>query len=1198
MSVTDGSEVHYRIARFSGDLRLPPGDPALLDQAREAVRREFRDSVKWKKLRCRSVELLSKGEKEHIYSLDVGPSVEFDWTWEGSIAFRPLSLKEFEGGEGGHHSPEFELAEDDLWRGEVVEVDEMAGRIFVTSADLERPPTTGSFYVRPFEFLAFLHALYDAPAFVELRKLLLERLSASVGGVHPEVQKRRNVGVPSLQNWWQHSWSVLWGPPGTGKTHTTGQQVARCLEDPTERVLVVSTTNRATDAAALSIGRAAKEHAVGALADFQIRRIGKGASLSLYENDRLLELLHGTETEYLAQLADLGDAIARSGAAQERALLRTQAKDFRRRMKDSSLRNFLDDSVRIVVGTSFKAMTFLRDPKVKEMLEEGDAPFTTVVIDEAGLISRAAGSALSLLAARRVILVGDSKQLAPISRISRVLPPNQARWLASSGLSHLDNVSSVPSGVHVLSQQFRMHPEICDVVSAFQYNGGLSTAPDVLTRSLPLPPILRGQRRAIWYVLDEETDDLPQIRAERGPGNRSWIRTITPKVLDKLFSDPTLKQSRGLFISPFKAQAKQIAGYFAEKEMASWSASTVHSQQGAEANVVIFDTVNAGSYGWPYDEWKRLVNVALSRSREAVVVLASRAEMSEPYLRPLLRRLSPQVLERSGRALVWRAVEVRPAASLPSSAEKRDDGSLGYQVARRKELRPVLSHEQERLCGLELDGKPRLVRGVAGSGKTAVLAHWLLKTVQRLRDQPQARIWAVYANRSLHKLIGDSIEDAWERESNEPFPWDRVNLCHIKDLLEDLLPLAGASMKQFEFDYDKAAETYLERKGVDQIEPLCDAIFIDEAQDMGPSTLKLLSRLVRATDEADKNSRSINIFYDNAQNLYGRSTPKWSDLGLDMRGRSTVMKESFRSTKPITEFAMNVLYRLMPPEESPDHKELVQRGLVEKVKRGESSWWDVRFTQVDGPKPRFRRFASMEAEFEGLADDLVRLISTEGVSPGDIVLLLNGKYFGDYLRRHVAPRLASLGVEISEQRNKSFERHERTVLATTPHSFKGYDAEVVLIPAVDHFCSKDQILAHNLYVAMTRARSLLVLYSQVREEGHPKAICDVLEACLDDQAERPAIDNYISVRDDFAEILERLGDEHRPWLTDLDRRFTLLQEPILTSKGEVVAEPLFWIEDGDKRYACFGSGPPKQRAVEQMADVGVELLRPNEPAIE
>ncbi len=41
-----------------------------------------------------------------------------------------------------------------------------------------------------------------------------------------------------------------------------------------------------------------------------------------------------------------------------------------------------------------------------------------------------------------------------------------------------------------------------------------------------------------------------------------------------------------------------------------------------------------------------------------------------------------------------------------------------------------------------------------------------------------------------------------------------------------------------------------------------------------------------------------------------------------MRGRATVMKESFRSTRPITELALNVLYTLQAPDDSDDHKEL------------------------------------------------------------------------------------------------------------------------------------------------------------------------------------------------------------------------------------------------------------------------------------
>jgi superfamily I DNA and/or RNA helicase len=313
--------------------------------------------------------------------------------------------------------------------------------------------------------------------------------------------------------------------------------------------------------------------------------------------------------------------IAETEEPETKSMIRKQIKEIREAMRDTARSNFLDADIQVVVSTSFKATTFLNRSEVKEDLERGKSPYTTVFIDEAGLMSRAAIAALSLLASRRVILVGDSRQLAPISRISRIMEPGQGNWLARSGLSHLDHIETKTAGVHVLQEQRRMHSHVCDVVSDFQYDGFLTTAADVADRQYKLPDLLQEQPRTIWYVLDADTDDLPSIRAQRGPGNRSWVRTATPKVLKKLFTDPSMRSANGLFISPFKAQAKEIHSLFATNGMHSWTASTVHSQQGSEADIVIFDSVNAGSYGWAYDEWKRLVNVALSRSRESIILL-------------------------------------------------------------------------------------------------------------------------------------------------------------------------------------------------------------------------------------------------------------------------------------------------------------------------------------------------------------------------------------------------------------------------------------------------------------------------------------------------------------------------------------------------------------------------------------------------
>lgn len=895
--------------------------------------------------------------------------------------------------------------------------------------------------------------------------MLPARLSATEGNVHPDVEGCVDFGLPELQRWWNKSWSILWGPPGTGKTFTTGQQVAHVIADPGERILVISTTNRATDAGAIAIGRAALDVAVDPLAGGSVLRIGKGASLPKFQSEGLTAMLKGTETEFLARIEELSIELARSVNSADKALIRKEIKELREQMRDAALRNFLDRSVRVVVATAFRAMTFLKRAEVKESIENGLAPFTTIFIDEAGLISRAAIAALSLLASRRVVLVGDSKQLAPISRISRILPTSQMKWLANSGLSHLDSISTNEAGVHVLQEQRRMHADVCSVVSEYQYDGFLKTAPEVN-----------------------------------------------------------------------------------------------------------------------------------SRSREVVIVLTSRAEMNEPYLRPLMRHLSPAVLRKRGTKLSWEKVPVHAQYVPPNAILVSESDSLGYQISRRKELRPVLSHEQERLCGLELDGKPRLVRGVAGSGKTVVLAHWLMQTVKRLEGQPNIRIWAVFANRSLQSLISDSIVSAWDTETGgKPFPWDRVSLKHVREILEVLLPEARLSMHQFGFEYDDAAAAFLSRKPVAEIRARCDALFIDEAQDLGPNTLKLLAAIVRQTDSDDANSKSVNIFYDNAQNIYGRSTPTWSDLGLDMRGRSSVMKESFRSTKPITEFALNVLYRLQPPNDNPDHKELVSRGLIEPTQKNGSAWWTVRFNQIDGPKPSWRQFKDLDSEFEAIGDYCCKLIQEDGVQPSDICLLYNGSNIKWRLETQVAPKLAALNVELSVQTNVPFSRSSHVLLATTSHSFKGYDSEIVIIPAADQYTANEVgILANNLYVAMTRARSILTVFTQKMGNQHARHLYEVLEDCLGNLCDRPEVEDEISIQDDLTDILEIIGHDQRKWLTDLWTRFEIEQEPLVSDDGELIAEPLFWFRDGDQILVCFGPKAPRQRTVQRLEDAGVILLEPGQ----
>jgi hypothetical protein len=1186
-------------ARFPVNLNLPEGKAEFFTAAAEAIRREYRSSVRWKRLRCRRVEQLSG--HDDLFILDVGHSIEFDWTWEGAVAFRSADPSQFTGdidttddfaglpevGPGAGRPGE--------WFGEVVEVDETNGRLFVSVSNPAHPPCCGTFFVRPFEFLAFLHSLFCQSGSADLQRVLPARLNASRGDIHPPAGGSRS-GLRQFEQMWGHSWAILWGPPGCGKTTNVGRQVAACLESD-ERILVVSTTNKATDQAALAIGRAAQADSPGAVAEGRILRIGKGADHADYEANRLTGLLRGTETELLRQIGLLTRELAKAHRPEERAVLRREVQELRRLMKDSAFNIFTSPEVKVVVATAFKAVTLLSDPAIRSLPAGGQAPFTTILIDEAGLMCRAVVAGLSLLAARRVVIVGDAKQLAPISKIARVLPTSQATWLASSGLSHLQRVQQQGAAIHLLREQHRMHPHVSRVVSHYQYEGALCDAPSVLTRQTALPSLLTSHPRAVWYVLDEDCDDLPSIRAERGPGGRSWTRPATREVLKRLFADPDLRTVRGLFITPFRAQAKDIAGYFAEEQLDGWSAGTVHSRQGTEADVVIFDTVNAGSCCWPYDEWKRLVNVGLSRAREFVLLLASRAEMKGPYLQPLLEHLAPRILKRSSRVLYWAEVSPCSTVAVPPEIAANPD-LLGSQVARRKALRPVMSKEQQRLCGLDMDGKPRLVRGVAGSGKTLVLAHWLQKTAQKYSDRPDARIWAVYANGALKRLIEDTIVEAWRSDGGKGrSPLERAQLVYARDLLQGLFREERLRWQGDPYDINAQAAEYLKHRPFGQVRTRCQAMFIDEAQDMGPDMLKLLSALVEPTDPTEPKGRPVNIFYDDLQNIYGRPRPTWSEIGLGMQGRSTVMKESFRSTRPITEFALNVLYCLQPPGSNRDHKELIELGLIDQVNKKCGPWWNVRFSQVEGPTPNYRKYGSLEQQVEALGEQVMRWITKEGVKPCDICILSNDRAFLDRVDAEIAPRLQLINVRIVRNPGQDDAREENVIVVSPSASFKGYEAEIVIIGGVERFIARKQILPNTLYVAMTRARSELHIYAYDKRNASPQVqtILSTLQQCLDGLLERPKVEQEISNLDDFEDVLGRLGagsdSVKRDWLAKIWKSYLIHQEPITADDGEILAEPLFWFQMDDRRVACFGSDDPGPHVLHKMEDNGIEVIR-------
>ncbi|MCA8995528.1 MAG: ATP-binding domain-containing protein [Planctomycetaceae bacterium] len=319
-------------------------------------------------------------------------------------------------------------------------------------------------------------------------------------------------------------------------------------------------------------------------------------------------------------------------------------------------------------------------------------------------------------------------------------------------------------------------------------------------------------------------------------------------------------------------------------------------------------------------------------------------------------------------------------------------------------------------------------------------------------------------------------------------------MLQVKDVLSGMLPSVQLTLEQFGFDYDRAAEEFLNRQGTENLLPRCTALFIDKAQDMGPSTRRLLRPVVEQSDESDPNSRSADIFYDIAQNVYDTKMPRWSEFGLDMRGRSTIIRESFRATRQITELAVNVLHRLSGDTGRHNQQELISLGLLKLPQRNGEDGFEATSSQVEEPKSIDNSFDRRIDEMASVAKHLRHLLEEDGISPTDFCVIDNHSA-GRILESQLAPKLAKFGVELSLQKNRSFERKANTLFATTPHSYKGNESEVVIIPCVDHYVAPEgKPVANGLYVAMTRARSLLAIHSISGGSDASKRVTDTIAA--------------------------------------------------------------------------------------------------------
>lgn len=269
--------------------------------------------------------------------------------------------------------------------------------------------------------------------------------------------------------------------------------------------------------------------------------------------------------------------------------------------------------------------------------------FDTVILDEASMAPIPALYVAALLSDNNLVVVGDFRQLPPI-----VLSDKEStiKWLGRdifevSELTEAWKKRATPAHFIMLTEQSRFLSEIAKVANQF-YEGILQTRPG--REATP-----EYSKFANWYRSDWPHDN-PVVLVDTG-SLHAWVTsvakhgrssrlnflsaTVSVDLAEQLLNPERPNSIEGdpkriLIVSPYSPHAKLVKVLLQENVQINGEviSGTIHSFQGAEADVVIFDLVadephrRVNLFIPKLDkEIKRLLNVALTRAKFRLFVL-------------------------------------------------------------------------------------------------------------------------------------------------------------------------------------------------------------------------------------------------------------------------------------------------------------------------------------------------------------------------------------------------------------------------------------------------------------------------------------------------------------------------------------------------------------------------------------------------
>lgn len=436
---------------------------------------------------------------------------------------------------------------------------------------------------------------------------------------------------------------------------------------------------------------------------------------------------------------------------------------------------------------------------------------------------------------------------------------------------------------------------------------------------------------------------------------------------------------------------------------------------------------------------------------------------------------------------------IRPTKRATSELPADSKGKLAAQLE--AEI-TTFDRRQKQGSIIPFDG-PQRIRGLAGSGKTVVLA---MKAALTHIREPDAKIVYTFWTKSLYQHVRRLITRFYRQFNDHDPDWKKLHVMHGwgSALLPGVYYVAATASGVPALTFQEASRqsgnpfafacSQLLKSGV---KPLYDYVFIDEGQDYPKEFIKLCAALA----DDDK----FVIAYDELQTIFQTEAPSSTEIfgakedGTPLKefGEDVVLHKCYRNPREILVCAHALGFGIYSDQivqmlENKDHWEDIGYKIIQATfKEGsptvierpaENSLESISSQQNIDEIVQAKSFDDFAHEIEWVVNSIQQDLN-DGLNPEDIlVVTVDDRNAKTYLN---SVMFALLDKSIRAHNNhvtfgESDFQQEGSITLSTVHKAKGNEAFMVYVVGVDSLFPSPTIRQRNmLFAAMTRAKGWL-----------------------------------------------------------------------------------------------------------------------------